>query len=160
MKLLISSGNWSMFIGRSHPLLVHLPIGILLIAFVLTILSRREKWRHLQSALPTVLLFAALPLILGWYALAGLAIGPINSLLSTTFQERIPPTMRARTYGLLDASTMGAMPLGTFASGFVVTWLGLRTTLIAMSVLYLLATLSILVNPALKQMNRVAAEQV
>lgn len=107
-----------------------------------------------------VLLFAALPLILGWYALAGLAIGPINSLLSTTFQERIPPTMRARTYGLLDASTMGAMPLGTFASGFVVTWLGLRTTLIAMSVLYLLATLSILVNPALKQMNRVAAEQV
>lgn len=63
MKLLISSGNWSMFIGRSHPLLVHLPIGILLIAFVLTILSRREKWRHLQSALPTVLLFAALSAI-------------------------------------------------------------------------------------------------
>lgn len=63
MKLLISTGSWSMFIGRSHPLLVHLPIGILLIAFILTLLARREKWRHLQSALPTVLLAAALSAI-------------------------------------------------------------------------------------------------
>ncbi len=106
-----------------------------------------------------ILLFAGLPLILGWYALAGLAIGPINSLISTTFQERVSPAMRARTFGLLDAGTMCAIPLGTFASGFVVTWLGLHATLIVMGVLYLLATLSILVNPALKQMNRVAAGQ-
>lgn len=63
MKLLISTGSWSMFIGRSHPLLVHLPIGILLIAFILTLLARREKWRHLQSALPTVLLAAAISAI-------------------------------------------------------------------------------------------------
>jgi uncharacterized membrane protein len=63
MKLLISSGSWGMFIGRSHPLLVHLPIGILLIACVLTLLARREKWRHLQSAQPTILLAAALSAI-------------------------------------------------------------------------------------------------
>ncbi|HEY9259480.1 c-type cytochrome domain-containing protein [Chitinophaga sp.] len=63
MKLLISTGSWSMFIGRSHPLLVHLPIGILLIACILTLLARREKWRHLQSALPTILLAAALSAI-------------------------------------------------------------------------------------------------
>ncbi|MGO4292531.1 c-type cytochrome domain-containing protein [Chitinophaga sp. RAB17] len=63
MKLLISTGSWSMFIGRSHPLLVHLPIGILLIACILTLLARREKWRYLQSALPTILLAAALSAI-------------------------------------------------------------------------------------------------
>jgi hypothetical protein len=56
MKLLISSGSWSMFIGRSHPLLVHLPIGILLIACVLTLHARREKLRHQQSAQPTIFL--------------------------------------------------------------------------------------------------------
>lgn len=106
-----------------------------------------------------VLLFANLPLILGWYALAGIAMGPINSLISTTLQERIPPEMRARTIGLLSAGVMAAIPLGTFASGFVVTWLGLQTTLLAMGSLYFLATLSILVNPALKQMNRAPAGQ-
>lgn len=60
MRLLINTGSWSMFIGRSHPLLVHLPIGILIIAFILTLLARREKWQHLQRALPIVFLAAAL----------------------------------------------------------------------------------------------------
>ncbi|MFX1706572.1 hypothetical protein PV783_21565 [Chitinophaga sp. CC14] len=63
MRLLISSGSWSMFIGRSHPLLVHLPIGILIIAFILTLLACREKWRHVQTALPAVLLAAAVSAI-------------------------------------------------------------------------------------------------
>ncbi|MBO9728815.1 MAG: hypothetical protein J7623_09275 [Chitinophaga sp.] len=63
MRLLINTGSWSMFIGRSHPLLVHLPIGILLIACILTLLARREKWRHLQGALPATLLIAALSAI-------------------------------------------------------------------------------------------------
>ncbi|NLR59068.1 hypothetical protein HGH93_13215 [Chitinophaga polysaccharea] len=63
MKLLMNNGSWGMLLGRSHPLLVHLPIGILLIAFILILLSRREKWRHLQGALPVVLLAAALSAI-------------------------------------------------------------------------------------------------
>ncbi|PSL44826.1 putative membrane protein [Chitinophaga niastensis] len=64
MKLLLSSGSWSMFIGRSHPLLVHLPIGILIIAFVLAMLAQRQKWAHLKSALPLVLLAAALSAVI------------------------------------------------------------------------------------------------
>ena len=44
------------FIGHFHPLLVHLPIGILLIALLLQWLSRKEKYKALQPAIPIVLL--------------------------------------------------------------------------------------------------------
>jgi hypothetical protein len=65
--------------------------------------------------------------------------------------------MRARVFGLLEAGVMAGIPLGTFAIGFVAVWIGLRWTLALMGTLYLLATLSILINPALKKMNREAA---
>ncbi|HET8846708.1 MAG TPA: hypothetical protein VFN35_34920, partial [Ktedonobacteraceae bacterium] len=60
--------------------------------------------------------------------------------------------MRARVFGTFNALLMVAVPLGTFASGFVVTWLGLSLTLIVMGGVYLLSTLSLLFNPAVKEM--------
>ena len=45
------------FIGSFHPLVVHLPIGILILALVMALLSRKEKYTSLQTALP--LMFAA-----------------------------------------------------------------------------------------------------
>ncbi len=44
------------FIGRFHPVLVHLPIGILLITALFQLLSRREKYQSLHTAV-TVALF-------------------------------------------------------------------------------------------------------
>ncbi|MEP7145302.1 MAG: c-type cytochrome domain-containing protein, partial [Ferruginibacter sp.] len=44
------------FIGHFHPLLVHLPIGILLIALLLQWLSRKERFTPLLHAVPIVLL--------------------------------------------------------------------------------------------------------
>jgi uncharacterized membrane protein/mono/diheme cytochrome c family protein len=44
------------FIGRFHPVLVHLPIGILLIAALFQLLSRKEKYQSLHTAV-TVALF-------------------------------------------------------------------------------------------------------
>ena len=44
------------FIGHFHPLLVHLPIGILLIALLLQWLSGKEKYRILKPAVRVVLL--------------------------------------------------------------------------------------------------------
>lgn len=44
------------FVGRLHPLLVHLPIGILLIALLIFALSVKEKYKSLQSALPILFL--------------------------------------------------------------------------------------------------------
>jgi uncharacterized membrane protein/mono/diheme cytochrome c family protein len=43
-------------IGHFHPLLVHLPIGILLMGLLLQWLSRQQKFRGFQQAVPTILL--------------------------------------------------------------------------------------------------------
>lgn len=94
------------------------------------------------------------PIMLGVAFLAGFALGPINSLIGTVLQERIPATMRARVYGLLGAGVTAGVPLGTMASGFVVAWIGLPVTLAIMGTVYLAATLSILANPKLKQMEK------
>jgi hypothetical protein len=65
--------------------------------------------------------------------------------------------MLPRILGLGGALVMAGMPLGTLASGFVVTWIGLPTTLFAMGAIYLLVALFILLNPQLKKMERSAA---
>jgi MFS family permease len=106
-----------------------------------------------------VLLIPSFPVQLIWFALAGLAIGPINPLIFTVIQERTPREKLARILGLGGALVMAGMPLGTLLSGFVITWIGLHTTLVAMGALYLLATLSILVNPKLKRMEKEAPPQ-
>lgn len=48
------------FLGHFHPLLVHLPIGILLLALLFTWLSRKEKYASLKPAIPLVLLLGAI----------------------------------------------------------------------------------------------------
>jgi uncharacterized membrane protein len=52
------------FIGRFHPLLVHLPIGILLFTIVLQWLSTKEKWAALQAVIPLGYLLGAASAIL------------------------------------------------------------------------------------------------
>lgn len=44
------------FLGHFHPLLVHLPIGILFIALILQWMSRKNKYAVLSSAVPVILL--------------------------------------------------------------------------------------------------------
>jgi predicted MFS family arabinose efflux permease len=100
------------------------------------------------------LLIPNFPIVLAWFAIAGLAISPINTLIDTVLQERVPSALFARVGGVLSAGVLAGIPLGTFVSGFVVNWLGLSGTLLAMGAIYFLATLSILVNPALKKMEK------
>lgn len=45
-----------LFIGRFHPLLVHLPIGFLLLAFLFEVCSRFKRFEHLGSAVSFSLL--------------------------------------------------------------------------------------------------------
>ena len=49
----------STFLGHLHPLLVHLPIGILLIALLLQWLAKKEKYKTIQPAVAIVLLSGA-----------------------------------------------------------------------------------------------------
>ncbi|QEC53800.1 putative membrane protein [Anseongella ginsenosidimutans] len=48
------------FFGRFHPLVVHLPIGILLAAILIAFLSKKEKYSFLASALDFMLLLGAI----------------------------------------------------------------------------------------------------
>lgn len=47
------------FTGRWHPVLVHLPIGMLFLAFIIAVFARFERYRYLSSAIPFSLLFGA-----------------------------------------------------------------------------------------------------
>ncbi len=104
-----------------------------------------------------VLLIPSFPIQLIWFALAGLAFGPINPLIFTVIQERTPREKLARVMGVGSAMVMGGMPLGALISGFVVIWIGLHATLFAMGAIYLLATLSMIVNPQFKHMEKSSA---
>ncbi|WP_162946503.1 c-type cytochrome domain-containing protein [Chitinophaga barathri] len=61
--MILLQGNWSLFIGRFHPLLVHLPIGMLIIAFILEVMSKNRRLTVLSAAVLPVLVFGALSAI-------------------------------------------------------------------------------------------------
>ena len=100
-----------------------------------------------------VLLIPIFPLLIAWHIIGGLAIGSINPLISTVEQERIPLEMRARVIGTIGAGVTAGIPLGTFTAGYLATWMGLTGSMVVMGALYLAATLSLLINPAMKGMD-------
>ncbi len=55
------------FFGRFHPVFVHLPIGIYLLACIFIILSFRVKFAGLKPAIPLMLLFGALSAIISCF---------------------------------------------------------------------------------------------
>jgi uncharacterized membrane protein len=64
--------DWiTQFLGRLHPMLVHLPIGILFLAFIFECLSRFRRYKKLRSAIQPALLLGVLSAIAsaitGWY---------------------------------------------------------------------------------------------
>lgn len=52
--------DWALFVGRLHPLVVHLPIALLLLAALLEVLSRRPRFDALHGAASFVLGLGAL----------------------------------------------------------------------------------------------------
>ena len=101
-----------------------------------------------------VFLVPLLPVLIVWQIIAGLAIAPINPLIDTIIQERIPVEMRARVFGTINAGVLAGIPLGTVVSGYLATWIGLQMTLIVIGTVYLATTLSLLLNPALRKMEK------
>lgn len=64
------TSDFVLFLGRFHPLVVHLPIGFLFFAFMLELLGRKKKYKALTSAVPLALLSgfvsAVLACVLGY----------------------------------------------------------------------------------------------
>jgi len=52
--------NFDLFLGRFHPLVVHLPIGFLILAAVFGLMSLKEKYANLKSAYHLSLLLGAI----------------------------------------------------------------------------------------------------
>ncbi len=73
MSILLQS-DVGLFFGRFHPLLVHLPIGFLLLAAILFSLSLFKRYTFLLGALPIVLLLGAI---------SSIAAAVLGLLLST-----------------------------------------------------------------------------
>lgn len=59
-NLLLQSSDWAIFIGRFHPVLVHLPIGFLIITALLEVLRRFDKVIVSESVIRLLLLFSAI----------------------------------------------------------------------------------------------------
>lgn len=102
----------------------------------------------------TFALYPSLGLLLGSLAIAGVAAGPINPILSTVLYERVPPEMRARVLGLVTAIAWMAMPLAVLISGLLIQYVGLRPFIVAVAGLYLAVALGMGLVPALRGLER------
>ncbi len=86
-------------------------------------------------------------------ALMGLAVAPLNPILMSIRQERVPMPYRARVFGTTTAIAFVAIPLGQLAGGYLIEWMGVRAFLGAVAVIYLLTVTSFLFNPVLHEMD-------
>lgn len=86
-------------------------------------------------------------------ALAGLMGGPLNPLIMTLMQERTPDDMRGRVFGMVMALAWIAMPLGMLLAGLSLEYLGVRGTIIAVTVGTVAASAQLFLNPALREMD-------
>lgn len=95
-----------------------------------------------------------IPVLVVIYAVQGLMVGPLNPIGMTVQQEIVPPERRARVFGAASAGYLAGVPLGGLVSGYLITGIGLIPTLLVMGTCYLVATGSLLINPALKDMQK------
>jgi MFS family permease len=91
-------------------------------------------------------------------AVMGMAAGPINPILSTVMYERVPPEMRGRVLSTLTAGAYVAMPVGMLLAGFSSEQFGVTSTIAGMAAAYLVVTVSIFLNPAMREMDRPGPE--
>ncbi|MFB7786915.1 MFS transporter [Streptomyces vinaceus] len=91
-------------------------------------------------------------------ALSGLGAGMLNPILTTVLYERIPEELRSRVSGVTTAGCELTMPLGGLTAGLLVDGLGATRALLLFGGTYLLVTLSPLVFPAWRTMERPEAD--
>lgn len=119
-----------LFVGRFHPVLVHFPIGLLLLAGFLELLATRRGFRGLRPAAGVVLSLGAVgavaavaagyllsleggydPVVTGRHAWLGVAVA-FGAVTATYLRmRRRASRVTARVYPLLLTATLGAVVL-------------------------------------------------
>lgn len=131
--------------------------GTVLYGLIAHRLPRRTTFTvaFIATAIPLAALAALPSLILTvlFLAIAGFALGPTNPILDTLFQERTPPEMRGRVFGLLNAIASAATPAGMLIIGFLLEGIGLRATIVVAAAAFLMVSLSLLIMPLLRDMD-------
>ncbi|MFE7332479.1 MFS transporter [Streptomyces sp. NPDC057565] len=105
----------------------------------------------LISGAPKFFVIAALPgtpTLVVTMALAGIAAGPVNPLLTAVQFSRIPSELRGRVSGAIMAAVVAAVPVGIFGAGLLVAMTSLTTALLVIAAGYLLVSLYPALHPA------------
>ena len=94
------------------------------------------------------------PVTVATMFLMGLAGGPLNPILMSIRQERVPMPYRARVFGTTTAIAFVAIPLGQLVGGYLIEWLGVQTVIAGVAVIYLTVVASFFFNPVLHEMDQ------
>jgi len=82
-------------------------------------------------------------------ALTGFWLAPINPLVGTVMQERVPAELRARVFGAVVATASLASPLGALIGGGLVAGVGVTAVVAAITGGLLLLAVIMVLSPAL-----------
>lgn len=133
-------------------------IGALIFSAIAPRLSRRRTFIACFFVVGLMFLVIAAappyPIAIAWMLVMGLAAGPLNPILMSIRQERVPLSYRARVFGTTTAIAFVAIPFGQLVGGFTIEWLGVRAVTAAMAVIYLTVVVSFIFHPVLHEMDR------
>ena len=133
-------------------------IGAIAFSVIAPRLSRRRTFIacFVVVGLTFVLLAMAppFPLAVAAMLVMGLAGGPLNPILMSVRQERVPIPSRARVFGTTTAIAFVAIPFGQLIGGFLIEWLGVQAVIGGVAVIYLTVVATFLFNPVLREMDQ------
>jgi MFS family permease len=133
-------------------------VGALVFSAIAPRLSRRRTFIACFAVVGLMFLVIATappyPLAVGAMLIMGIAGGPLNPILMSIRQERVPLTHRARVFGTTTAIAFVAIPLGQLAGGFLIEWLGVRIVIAGVAAIYLTVVASFVFNPVLHEMDQ------
>jgi len=95
-----------------------------------------------------------------WLAVAamltmGLVGSPLNPILMSIRQERVPLQYRGRVFSSMTALAYISIPLGQLLGGFAVEWFGVQAVMMAIAIAYLSTVAVFSFSPVIRQMDDV-----